>query len=80
MRILKGIDYRKSSIKPPGCLFDLDTPGGLIREGGLFKKLDEKDIYDSFISLLQHILQIEYTILGVEYINSTEFCPKLYQT
>ena len=25
-------------------------PRGLIREGGLFKKLDKKDIYESFIS------------------------------
>ena len=43
---------------------------GLIREGGLFKKLDEEDIYDSFTSLLPHILRIQLTILGVKYINS----------
>ena len=63
----------------------MDTPDGgllekgLIREEGLFRKLDEEDIYDSFISLLPHILQIQHTILGVKYINSTEFYPKLYQ-
>ena len=31
--------------------------------GGLFKQLDEKDIYDSFINLLPHILRIQHTIL-----------------
>ena len=28
---------------------------------------------------LTHILQIQRTIFGVKYINSTEFYPKLYQ-
>ena len=56
------LSYRKSSIKPPGAYLILDIPEGgllergLIRKGGLFKKLDEKDIYVSFISLLPHIL------------------------
>ena len=64
------IRYRKSSIKPRGPYLILETPrGGLIREGGLFKKLGEKDIYDSFISHLPHILQIQHKILGVKYIN-----------
>ena len=54
----------KALLSPLGAYLILDTPrGGLIREGGLFKQLDEKDIYDSFISLLPHILQIQHTIL-----------------
>ena len=63
----------------------MDNPKGgllqreLVREGGLLKKLDEEDIYDSFISLLPHILQIQDAILRVKYINSTDFYPKLYQ-
>ena len=45
-------NYRKGSIKPPGGLFDfVYTRGGLIRDGLLFKNLDEEDIYDSFIGL-----------------------------
>ena len=63
-------------------LFDSEhSKGGLLREWGLFRKLDEKDIYDSFISLLPHILQFQHTILRVEYIYLTEFysqtVPKL---
>ena len=38
---------------------------GAYQRGGLIQKLDEKDIYDSFTSLLPHILQIQHTILGV---------------
>ena len=67
-------------LKREGGLFKLSLRGeGLIREGGLFKKLDEEDIYDSFISLLPHILQIQDAILRVKYINLTDFYPKLYQ-
>ena len=49
--------HRKSSIKPSRGLFNFGhsrgglLERGLIRKGGLFKKLDEEDIYDSFISL-----------------------------
>ena len=51
--------YRKSSIKPMGGLINFGhSRGGLIREGGLFKKLGTEDIDDSFIRLLPHILQI----------------------
>ena len=58
----------KALSSPRGTYLMLDTPqGGLIREEGLFKKLDEKDIYDSLISLLPHILEIQHTILEVKY-------------
>ena len=70
----------KAILNPRGACLILDIPEGwLIGEGGLYKKLDEKDLYDSFISLLPHILLIQYTILRVKYINSTESYPKLYQ-
>ena len=49
---------------------------GVIREGGLFKKLDDSDIYDSFISLLPNILRIQHTILRIKYIQLTY--PKPY--
>ena len=62
------------ALLPSGVYLILDAP-----EGGLSKKLDEEDINDSFISRLPHMLQTQYTILRVEYINSTEFYPKLYQ-
>ena len=48
---------------------------------GLFTKSNEKsdkDIYDSLSFLLTHILCIQDTILLVIYVNSTQFCPKLY--
>ena len=64
----------KALLKSQGGYSILDTP-----EGGLFKKLNEKDIYGTFISLSLYILQIQHTISGVEYINSTEFYPKLYE-
>ena len=58
--------YLKSSIKPPQGLFKFGhSRGGLIREGGFFKKLDQKDIYDSFIGLLPHILRSQDAILRV---------------
>ena len=56
-------DYRKSSIKPPGGLYNFGhSRWGPTTEWGLFKKLDEKDIYDRFISLLPHILRIQDAI------------------
>ena len=78
--------YHKSSIKPPWAYSILGTPeGGLlrgrhIREGGLFKKLDEKDIYDSFISLLPHVMRIQHTILRVKYTDVTQSYSKPHQT
>ena len=69
-----GYIYHKSSIKPPGTYLISDTP-----EAGIFKKLDKEDIYDSFIILLPHILQIQDAILQVKYMNLTDFYPKLYQ-
>ena len=58
----------KALLSAQGAYSTLDTPEGgllergLIREGGLFKKLDEKDLHDSIISFLLHILQIPHTI------------------
>ena len=73
--------YRKSSIKPRGGgLFNFGhSKGSLLERGAYSKKLDEKDIYGSFISLLPHILRIQHTTLRVKYINSTNLYPKLYQ-
>ena len=70
--------YHKSSIKPLGDYLILDLPDrglierGLIREGGLFKKLSDMDIFGSFSVLLLHILQNQHTILRLKYINSTQ--------
>ena len=67
-------------LSPQGGLFNFGySRGGLIREEGLFKKLDEEAIYDSFISFLPHILPIQDAILRVKYIDSTDFYHKLYQ-
>ena len=77
--------YSKSSIKPLGliqfCTLQRGAyeRGELFRKGGLFKKLDEEDIYDYFISLLTRILRIQDAILRVKYINLADFYPKLYQ-
>ena len=46
---------------------------GLIREGGLFTKSSDKDIFGSFSVLLSHILRNQHTILRLKYINSTQF-------
>ena len=49
----------KALLSPRGAYLILDTPEErLIREGGLFKKLDDEDIYDGFISLLPRTLRI----------------------
>ena len=64
----------KVLLSPRWAYLILDTP-----EGGLFKKLDEEDIYDSSVNLLPHILRIQDTILRVKYINLTDFYPNLYQ-
>ena len=39
-------------------------------EGGLFRKLSDKDIFGSFSVLLSHILQNQHTILWLKYVNS----------
>ena len=72
------MQYLKSSIKPPGAYLITDLPWGLkerglIREGGLFTKSNDKDIFDSFSVLLSHILRNQHTILRLNYINLTQF-------
>ena len=70
----------KALLSPQGGFFDFgDSRGGLIREGGLFKKLNEEDICGSFINFLPHMLLIQDAILRVKYIILTDFYPKLYQ-
>ena len=80
--------YRKSSIKPPGGLFNfgpsrggLNREGGLLERGGLFTKSSDKDIFGSFSVLLSHNLRNQGTILRLKYVNSTQFLfqnmPKL---
>ena len=79
--------YRKS-IKPLGGLFNfgpsrgrLIRVGGRVREGGLFTKSSDKDIFGSFSVLLSHILQNQDTILRLKYVSATQFLfqnmPKL---
>ena len=76
--------YRKSSIKPPGGLFNfgpsrggLNREGGLLERGGLFTKSSDKDIFGSFSVLLSHSLRNQGTILRLKYVNSTQvFIPK----
>ena len=49
VHLFKG--YRKSSMKPPGRLFDFGPSrgrGGLIREWDLFTKSNDKEIFGSF--------------------------------
>ena len=54
---------------------------GLIREGGLFTKSSDKDIFGSYSVLSSHILRNQHTIIRLKYINSTQFSsqtmPKL---
>ena len=69
----------KAITSPRETYLILDTPEGGLLERGLLKRIDENGIYDSFISLLPHILQIQDAILRVKYKNLTEFYPKLYQ-
>ena len=69
--------YRKCSINPPGGLFNFGpSRGGLIREGGLFTKSSDKDIFGSFSVLLSHILRNQHTILRLLIQHS--FYPKPY--
>ena len=74
------------AVFPLGGLFNFENSRGRlkergpIREGSLFTKSDEKDIYDIFLVLLPHTLWIQHTILRVKYTKSTQFYPKPYQT
>ena len=78
---LPDIDvYRKSSIEPQGGLFEFGhSKGRLKREesslerGRRIHKSNDKDLYDSYLFLLRHILRIQHTILPVKYIDSTQF-------
>ena len=67
-----NLEYRKSSIKSPGGLFNfgLYRGGRLNRAGGLFIKSSDKDIFGSFAVLLSHILRNQRTILRPKYIKS----------
>ena len=47
----------------------------LIREGGLFTKSSDKDIFCSFSVLLSHILQNQHTIIAQIYKFDTVFIP-----
>ena len=69
-------------LSPRGVYLILDLPEeggsierGLIREGGFFTKLCDKDIFGCFSVLLSHILHNQHTVLGLQYINSTVFIP-----
>ena len=71
----------KALLSPRGLISFWTLQRGLITEGGLLErgliqKLDEEDIYDSFI-LLPHILRFQDAILRIKYLNSAEFYPKL---
>ena len=72
----------KALLSPWGGLFNFGpSRGGLIREGGLFTKSSDKDIFGSFSVLLSHSLRNQGTILRLKYVNSTQFSfqnvPKL---
>ena len=66
----------KAFLSSLGAYLIFDTPEGGLLERGVIQKLDDKDAYDSFISLLPHILWIQHTILRVKYIHLTHFFPK----
>ena len=70
--------FRKCSIKPQGGgLFNFGpSRGGLNREGNLFTKSSDKDMFGSFSALLSHILRNKHTILRLKYRNSTQFLSK----
>ena len=66
--------YHKSSIKPPGGLFDFGpSRRGLNGEGVYSRNQATKDIFGSFSVLLSHILQNQHTILWLKYVNLTQF-------
>ena len=44
-----------------------------MREGGLFTKSSDKDVFGSFSVLLYHILRDQQTILRLKYIKSRHF-------
>ena len=69
----------KALLSPRGAYLILDLPeGGLNREGGLFTKSSEKDIFGSFSVPLFHILRIQHTIFRFKYTDSTQFFPISY--
>ena len=62
-KIIEMSICRKSSIKAPGGLFNFGPcRGRLNREGGLFTKSNDKDIFGSVSVLLSHILLNQHTI------------------
>ena len=77
--LFDGGIYRKSSMKPPGDLFNYGpSRGGLIERGlsarrDLLTKLSDKDVFGSFSVPLSHILLYQHTTLRLKYINSTRF-------
>ena len=84
-----SVAYRKSSIRPPrgGRAYSFwDTPEGSskevwsITEGSLFAKSDNKDIYDSLLVPLRHVLRVQHTILRARYIDSTQYIKPDMQT
>ena len=67
-------NYRKSSIRPPGGLFNFGhsreglVERGLIREGELIQKLDEKGVYDRFINFFtSYLADSKYTFMSQIY-------------
>ena len=68
----------RALLSPRGAYFISGTPEGglkergLIREGGLFTKSNDNDLYDSFLVVLSNILQIQYAILRVKCMNSMQ--------
>ena len=58
-------------IQPPGAFLLSEIPEGEVKKiGGLFKNSNDKDVYDSLLVLLPHILQHQYKTLRVKYTNS----------
>ena len=78
-------DAVKTLLSPQGGAYlFLDSPEGnlLERGGGLFKKLDENEIYDSFINLLPHVLYPIFCGCETQFYASNihTFDTALYQT
>ena len=77
--------YHSSSINPLGGSPNLRhsrggfKDKGLIREWALLTKSNHKDINDSRLVLLHQIVQIQYILLRVKYINPTQFYSKTYE-
>ena len=75
--------YRKSSIKPPGGLFNFQpSRGGLIREEGegLFTKSSEKNIFGSFSFLIiPYFPESTYNFTTQIHKFNTVFIPTTFQ-